>query len=147
MNSKKALALFFIIIFLGLIMKADFVFAQQNQAEIYFFYSAVCSHCAGEEEFLKDLEKKYPEIEIKKYEIVYNSENQKILKDFYQEYKVPEREWGYVPVAFTSAKYFVGFNQEIGEDIESCIRECIIGERPTPQKIKIPIFRDWSLAN
>jgi len=137
---KKVFWLLLIIIFLAPGAKTDFSLAKQNQAEVYFFYSAICPHCAKEEEFLKDLEKKYPEIEIKEYEVITNSENQKILRDFYQKYQVPEREWGYVPVTFTPTKYFIGFNQQIGEDIENCIRECIIGERPAPQKIKIPIF-------
>ena len=126
--------------------KTDFSLAKQNQAEIHFFYSAVCSHCAEEEEFLKDLEKKYPEVEIKEYEIITNSENQKILRDFYQKYQVPEREWGYVPVTFTPTKYFIGFNQQIGEDIENCIKECIIGESPAPQKIKIPILGEIDVS-
>ncbi|XOB41555.1 MAG: hypothetical protein ACKKMS_02445 [Candidatus Nealsonbacteria bacterium] len=140
MNSKKALALFFIIIFLGLVVKADFVFAQQNSIGVYFFYSAFCPHCEEEKEFLKDLEKKYPEIEIKKYEIVYNSENQKILNDFYEKHQVPKGEQGWVPVTFTANRYFVGFNQQIGKDIENCLKNCLVEEKATPQKIKIPFF-------
>ncbi len=140
MNLKKALALFFIIIFLGLMMKADFVFAQQSSVGVYFFYSTICSHCDEEKEFLKDLEKKYPEIEIKKYEIVYNPENQKILNDFYDKYQVPKGEQGWIPVTFTANRYFIGFNQEISEDIESCLKECLGEGKATPQKIKIPFF-------
>lgn len=120
-----------------------------NGAEIYFFYSAICSHCAKEKEFLKELKEKYPEIEIKEYEVFYDKENQEILKNFYEKYQVPEREKGRVPVTFTSTKYFVGFNEQIGKEIESCIKECLIGTTPTsqiPQKIKIPIFGEIDIS-
>jgi len=55
-----------------------------NGVEINFFYSAICPHCEKEKEFLKELEKKYPEIEIKKYEVISSPENQEILKNFYE---------------------------------------------------------------
>jgi len=118
----------------------NLAFSQTEKAQIHFFYSAICPHCAEEEEFLKELEKKYPEIEIKRYEVFYQTENQKILKDFYEKYKVPEKEQGFVPATFTPTKYFIGFNEQIGTEIESCIKECLAGEKPTPQKIKIPFY-------
>ena len=105
-----------------------------------------CSHCAAEKEFLKTLEKKYPEIEIKEYEVIHNAENQKILEDFYEKYQVPTGERGWVPVTFTPTKYFIGFNEQIGKDIESCIKECLVGEKPTSQKIKIPILGEVDIS-
>lgn len=143
---KKIFLLLILIIFLSLGAKVDFNLAQQNSVDIHFFYSDICPHCAEEEEFLKDLEKKYPEIEVKKYEVIYNSENQKILNDFYEKYQVPEGRRGWIPVTFTPTRYFIGFNQQIAEDIENCIKECVVGERPAPQKIKIPIFGEIETA-
>ena len=131
---------------LGIFIIPEFSFAQEESLKINFFYSAICPHCAKEEKFLENLEEAYPEIEVKKYEILYHSESQKLLRDFYQKYEVPERERGYVPVIFTPTKYFIGFNEQIGKDIESCIKECLVGEKPTPQKIKIPIFGEVDLS-
>lgn len=143
---KKIFLLLILIIFFSLGAKVDFSLAQQNSVDIHFFYSDICPHCAEEEEFLKDLEKKYPEIKVKGYEVIYNSENQKILNDFYKNYQVPEGRRGWIPVTFTPTRYFIGFNQQIAEDIENCIKECVVGERPTPQKIKIPIFGEIETA-
>ena len=140
--SKKILN---ILIFSLIFFCLNFALAQEK-VEIHFFYSALCPHCADEKEFLEQLEKKYPEIEIKKYEIIYNSENQKILKDFYEKYQVSKRDQGRVPVTFTPTKYFIGFNEQIGKEIESCIRECLIGEKPLPQKIKIPLFGEVDIS-
>ena len=137
---RKTFLILLTVLLFGLVIKADFSLAQQNSVDIHFFYSTICPHCAEEEEFLKELEKKYPEIKTKGYEVIYNSENQKILKDFYEKYQVPTGRQGWVPVTFTPTRYFIGFNQQIAEDIESCIKECLIGEKPAPQKIKIPFF-------
>lgn len=135
----------FIIIFLSSVIKADFSLAQQK-VEINFFYSAICPYCEKEKEFLKELKEKYPEIEIKEYEVISNPENKEILNQFYEKYQVPEKDKGWVPITFTPDKYFIGFNQQIAEDIESCIKECLIGEKPAPQKIKIPVFGEIDIS-
>ncbi len=142
----KKIILPLLIIFLSLVLKANFVLAQEKKVEINFFSSALCPHCEREREFLKNLEKKYPEIEIKEYEVLYHPENKKILEEFYEKYKVPERERGFLPVTFTPTEYFIGFNEKIGKDIENCIRECLIGEKPLPQKIKIPIIGEIDIS-
>ena len=121
---KKVFWLLLIIIFLLFGAKVNFNLAKQNQAEINFFYSAICPHCAKEEEFLKELKNQYPEIEIKEYEVISSQENQKILNEFYERYQVPVGKRGWVPVTFTSTKYFIGFNEQIAKEIESCIKEC-----------------------
>ena len=137
--------LFFIFLTLIISCFSRVVFAQEK-IEIYFFYSDFCPHCAKEKEFLKELGKKYPEIEIKYYEVISNSENQKILQDFYEKYQVPKNEHGFVPVTFTPNKYFVGFNQEIAKEIEGCLKECLTEIKQAPQKIEIPFFGSIELS-
>lgn len=144
---RKTFLIFFLIIVLGLFTKIDFTLAQQEKIEINFFYSAICPHCAEAEEFLRELEKKYPEVAIKEYEIFRHPENQTILSEFYDKYKVEERYRGRVPITFTPTKYFLGFDENIAQSIENCIRECLMGEEPVPQKkIKIPIFGDIDIS-
>ncbi len=75
---------FLIILILSFLLGGfNFVFAQADpikndisngakKIQIDFFYSAICPHCKIEKEFLKTLKKKYPEIEIKEYEVFYN---------------------------------------------------------------------------
>ena len=108
--------------------------------QVDFFYSATCPHCAAEEVFLKDLQEKYPSIEIKSYEVTGSSANQALLKDFYQKYNVPEREQGFVPATFTPTRYFIGFNTQIGQDIESCLITCLNGGEATSPKFKVPLL-------
>jgi len=132
-----------IIFFVSVFCLFGFNFASGQQAgkiQINFFYSAICPHCAEEEEFLKELKDKYPGIEIKEYEVISSSENQEILKDFYENYQVPEGRRGWVPVTFTPTRYFIGFNQQIGKEIENCLKECLGEGEKVPQEIKIPFL-------
>jgi len=122
------------------------VLAQSDKVQIDFFYSAICPHCAKEEEFLKIFEDKYPEIEINRYEVFYNSANQKILKDFYSKYNVPEKEQGYVPITFTSNEYFVGFNDQVAKGLEECVEKCLGQNIVVSQKIKIPLLGEVDVS-
>jgi len=128
-----------LVIFLFSFFAAGSVFAQ-NVNEIHFFYSPPCPYCAAQQKFLNELENKYPQIEIKRYEF---SKNTELIREFYKNYGVPPQQQGFVPVTFTRNNYFVGFNDKIAEQIESCIQECL-GGGPTPpslpDRIKIPIL-------
>ncbi len=126
----------------------DSVSAQSDKINIQidFFYSAICPHCAKEEEFLKTLEAKYPEIEIKRYEVMYNSDNQKILSDFYKKYNIQKGEQGYVPITFTQTEYFIGFNQSVADGLEKCLEECLGSSKVVSEKIKIPILGDVDVS-
>jgi hypothetical protein len=135
---KKALfASLFILSFL--FCKSDFVFAQEKTADIYFFYSSICPHCADEEKFLTTLERKYSGLNIEKYEVFFNQDNQKVLQEFFDKYQVPINQRGYVPTTFTPTKYFIGFNEQTGQEIENCLIECL-GGAGTTQKIRIPVL-------
>ncbi len=138
--------LFFIFLLTLIFSSFNFVLAQEK-VEVDFFYSQTCPHCSEGKIFLENLKEKYPDIEIKRYEVIYSQENQKILKDFYDKYQVPKAEQGWVPVTFTPTKYFVGFNEEIGKEIESCLVECLgNGGKASLQEIKIPFFGKVDLS-
>ncbi len=115
--------------------------AQEKEIEINFFYSNACPYCAKEEKFLNELEKKYPEIKVNRFVF---SKNISLIKEFYQDYKVPLIEQGYVPITFIGDRYFLEFNKEIGEDIEDCIVKLIEGgsqeSYESERKITLPII-------
>ncbi|MDD5144982.1 MAG: glutaredoxin domain-containing protein [Candidatus Pacebacteria bacterium] len=116
--------------------------------EIYFFSSQTCPHCAQERQFLETLKEKYPEIEIKEYEVVFHPENQPVLQDFYNRYNVPSKDQGWVPVTFTSNKYFVGFNDQTAREIENCLEECINGKTgESDQNIILPLIGKIDVSN
>lgn len=142
---KNLLPLLIAFVFI-LAAQADFIFAQQKPVEINFFYSSICPHCAKEKEFLKELKNEYPEVVINEYEVVHNTENQKILADFYEKYKVPKKDQGWVPVTFTPDRYFIGFNDQTAKEIKDCLKHCL-GQTVVPlTKIKIPFLGEIDIS-
>lgn len=130
--------LIFAIFILGLVFTVfDFALAQKDQVEINFFYSRTCPHCAEEEKFLEELEDKYLEIKVNKL-LLSERENVELLKELYRDYKVPSVEQGYVPIAFVGDRYFLGFDEEIGGNIENCILELLGREPQEPCKPEEP---------
>lgn len=56
-------------------------FATNDKITINFFMWNWCPHCEHEIEFLDKLVQKYDNVEVKKYEVWYDTKNQKILSD------------------------------------------------------------------
>lgn len=132
----------FVIFVLGLLFGAfDFALAQEEKVEIYFFYSRTCTACEAMEDFLDELEGKYPEIKINRFVL---SENVELVKELYQNCEVPPEKYGLVPVVFIGNRYFVGFGKIITKDIEETILKLIEGnsqESCEPEgKIDLPII-------
>lgn len=137
MSKKVIFKILILILALG---SFNFAYSQSEKIEIHFFYSSICSHCKEEKEFLAILQGKYPQLKINQYEVINTKENQEILKEFYEKYNIPTAERGYVPVTFTPNHHFVGFNKQIGQEIENCLVECMEGGTSSLEKIRIPIL-------
>lgn len=122
-----------------------------DPVEMFFFYSPTCPFCNQEKVFLNEMEDKYPMIAVNRYNVV-EGNNVEILKKMYQDYKVPEEQWGLIPATFIGRKYFLGFDkgvtdQEIEEQIAALLS---VAENPEEsasttlvriwEKIPIPFF-------
>ena len=123
---KRFFAAFFII-FLGLTIVHHFVLAQEK-LEMVYFWGDGCPHCAKEKVFLEKLEKKYPELEIKRYEVWYNPENQKLFKEYAEKYNVQQLG---VPLTIINDKYFIGYGSDetSGREIENYIKQILEKEK------------------
>jgi thiol-disulfide isomerase/thioredoxin len=63
-----------------------------NKVTLYFFLGKGCPHCTEEEKFLKKIEAKYPELEVKSHEVWYDQENAKLFSDMADAYgSMPEQ--------------------------------------------------------
>lgn len=129
---------FLIVASIFLFFGFNFALAQEN-IEFHFFYNDLCSSCAEEREFLQELKAEYPSLTVNEYEFVSSPENQKTLEQFYEQRQVPKRDWGR-PILFTPSQYFVGFNQQIGEKIEHCLKECLGETGQISEQINIPFI-------
>ena len=67
---------------------------------------------------MEALETKYPEVDIKRFEI---SANVELLKSFYKKNNVPQESWGSVPILFIKDRYFLGYSESQNKEIENCV--------------------------
>lgn len=129
-------------------------------AQIDFYFSPTCPHCAKEEIFLDDLSGRYPELVVNRYNIGQVNNVEK-LKGQYRQYQVPENVWGIVPVTFIGDHYFLGFDEDKSPvALEAATQSLLTGKtnnsgmwqniadhsiRPL-EKISLPFLGDFSVA-
>lgn len=142
----------FLIILFSLIVFTPFFVQADDKPTLYFFGTPTCPHCLAERAFLDEFKKRCPQIEIKQYDF---SENLGLANELYQEYDVSAQEQGFVPITFMGDKYFIGFSEKIGQDIESYALE-LTGAKETQGQctpeiaekiIEIPFFGKIDISN
>lgn len=72
---------------------------------IYLFYGQGCPHCARVEPLVDELAVKYPQVQVKKFEVYFNSTNQAMFRDFLARYNVSVEG---VPILFIGDRALVG---------------------------------------
>lgn len=72
---------------------------------IYHFYGDGCPHCARIKPFIDEMASKYPQVQVKSFEIYFNGTNQEMYRDFIARYDV--RSDG-VPAVFIGEKALIG---------------------------------------
>jgi len=97
---------------------------KEASVNVYFFWGEGCPHCAHEKPFLEKMEKKYPEIRIKEYEVWGSTQNQKLMQAFGEKLNATVNG---VPFTVIGEEYTVGWMDEkyTGGQIENAINECM----------------------
>jgi len=85
---------------------------------IYFFYGKGCSHCALVEPLIEELAQKYPQVNVKYFEVYFNDTNKAMLDDFNSRYGI--RRAG-IPAAFIGDRAFIG-DKAISKDLKGSIQ-------------------------
>ena len=90
----------------------------EGSIPIYFFWGDGCPHCAEEELFLDDLVVRYPRLVVEDFEVWYDAGNQALLTAMAKAFDFEPRG---VPVTFIGDRYWIGFNEAIGAEIETYV--------------------------
>jgi len=94
----------------------------QSKAIIYFFWGDGCPHCATEKPFLENLARQYSNVEVRAFEVWNSPENRELF------YKVAASlgfEPRAVPTTILGERYWVGYNDQIGREIEAAVKACL----------------------
>lgn len=107
--------------------------AEENKITLYLFYGDGCPHCANEKNFLNEMVDKYPNLEIKYYEVWYNSENDKLMNLMKEKFDNTRKG---VPFTVIGDYSYVGYNENIGYQIEENIKELLdIGDTESAKRV------------
>lgn len=139
---------FFSAFVLTLFIFGGLTFAIQNQTFVYFFYGNGCPHCGNAEVFIEQMEYKYPDLKIEKFEIYENRQNLIIFYNFINEYNLSKEEAG-VPALFIGDSYLMGdvpiingFESKILDNRNAGSLNNSIITNPTGD---IPSTKDWDI--
>jgi thiol-disulfide isomerase/thioredoxin len=101
------------------------VSAQDGDGEgvtIKFFWGDGCPVCAKAEPFLEGLLDRYDGVEIVKYEVWYNDVNQQLYQKTADDLDIP-REGRGVPLIIIGERFWMGYNDDIGVQIEQVVKD------------------------
>ena len=99
-----------------------------NLIEAAYFYSSTCDTCEKTEKFLRELEQKYPNLNIHKYNI-YEVENYDLLVEYGKVYQLSEEKKGFTPSLFISDEVLIG--AEIEHKLEEKVKDYSEGPATT----------------
>jgi cytochrome c biogenesis protein CcdA len=135
-TKRLILVLILILLYSTIIQNAH---AQEN-IYIYEFYGQGCPRCAKVEIFLEELEQKYLNLKIYRFEIYNNKTNLVLLNHYFNVYDVPENERA-VPVVFISNSYFIG-DISIINNLEAKINELLQAESSSIEVVDNRSYED-----
>ena len=112
--------------------------SQQEQVSLYYFYAEDCSHCKKVAPLLEELEAKFPELEVRRFDLSYNENNatkttkntttkntkssSELFNAFIQTYNPPAVE---IPAVFVGNKSLIGrglTRERLEAEVEFCLR-------------------------
>ena len=110
---------------------------EDNKINLYLFRGEGCPHCKEEEEWLSTITEKYKDnLNVIDYEVWHNDENANYLSEVRK--TLNDSKSVGVPYTVIGDSYFLGYNETIGDQIESKINEYIGNE--VKDDIKIPVL-------
>ncbi len=97
--------------------------APEDEVTLYFFWGEGCPHCAAAKPMLAQLQARYPQLEVRSFEVWGNEENQRLFADMAAKFKI-ERTG--VPTFFLGREYVVGYAESTTpRRLEAAIRKCL----------------------
>jgi cytochrome c biogenesis protein CcdA/glutaredoxin len=129
-NMKVFRRIFLAGLWLGLLLIVNITEGTaDSRVPIYFFWGDGCPHCATEKPFLDELAARYPEVEIRSYEVWHDLEARQVFFDMADSLGF---EASGVPVTIIGNRHWVGFHESLKEEIDAAVVGCIQTTCPDP---------------
>ena len=129
-NTHKKVIFFFLI----LVCFSFISGVNAKNVEMYFLYGETCPHCEKEQEFLDEMEEKYDDLVINRYEVWNNKKNAKLMQEYAKKLDIKVEG---VPFTIVNDEYMFGYSKSSNERIEKMITDAL-EEKPDNKNDKIP---------
>jgi glutaredoxin len=90
---------------------------------LYVYWGEGCSHCETAKDFLKRVDDTYLELRIRGFEIWNDRDNYDLFVKMADHFNIPDGGRG-TPTFFLGNRYWIGYSDAIGDDIEATINLC-----------------------
>lgn len=105
---------------------------EADKVRMFVFWGEGCPHCDEQKPFLRELEDRYPELEIREFEVFRTDAHHQL---FIALSVVHGIEPGSVPTTFVGGNAWVGDGPQIRREMEAAIRQEIAGLRGTHEQL------------
>lgn len=102
-----------------------------GQVDMYLFYGQGCSHCGRIQDFLEEIQEKYPKLNIIEHEVYFDDENRQLFEEMSAAFG---NQIQGVPTVFIDERMIVGFSNSIAMTLEQEIERCIRQDCGSPLK-------------
>ena len=103
---------------------------------VYLFYGATCPHCKEERLWLRELQKKYPQLEVYEFEVYFNESNRKLWETLCKSYETAPVG---VPMTFVGKYVFIGFIHGYSKSYDTK-RHAYIGYSEFMEKVLVDLL-------
>jgi glutaredoxin len=126
--SVKKVLMMVLILCMSTVVFAQFnpdehILPEGESVEIYIFHGQGCPHCSKALSWFEEISPNYPHVNIHEKEVYFDDENRELFEKFC--YEAGTSVQG-VPTIFVEDRMFVGFSNEVRDQIESEIQSCIM---------------------
>lgn len=106
------------ILYFLILMFTSLVFVDAKEVDVYLFYSETCYNCAELDKYLEEIKDEYPYMNIVKYEVTQDDENNKLMIDVKS--KLKESDY-HVPYTVIGTTGIIGFNDTVKNYITNAL--------------------------
>ena len=110
---------------------------EENKINLYLFHGAECPHCEEEREWLQSIEEDYKDsVNIYYFEVWHDKTNNEYMSKIKEILEISRNG---VPLTIVGDKYYIGFSDTIGSQIENQLKEYLKIENNSDE-VKIPML-------
>lgn len=106
------------ILYFLILMFTSLVFVDAKEVDVYLFYSETCYNCAELDKYLEEIKDEYPYMNIVKYEVTQDDENNKLMIDVKSKLKESD---SHVPYTVIGTTGIIGFNDTVKNYITNAL--------------------------